>query len=163
MKNSFLSLFTYNREANNKFIQVFENNIPPPEEPLSIISHIINTHLIWLDRSRPLDGQPIPGIWEQHSIDELSALNEVCFKETRARLNTEPSGTKADRLITYKNSKGAEYKNTIEEIYNHILMHSMYHRGQVAKLFRQEGIEPPVTDFIMHMRDLRKKGALPES
>ncbi|WP_209331385.1 DinB family protein [Lunatimonas salinarum] len=37
-------------------------------------------------------------------------------------------------------------------LFNHIVNHSTYHRGQIATLFRESGLQPVVTDYIMLKR-----------
>jgi uncharacterized damage-inducible protein DinB len=56
------------------------------------------------------------------------------------------------RPIVYKNSEGTPWANRIEEIIQHVSMHSAYHRGQIALLMRENGINPPATDFIHAIR-----------
>lgn len=102
-----------------------------------------------------LDNVSIPDIWQTHAVASFSDLNKICFDKTQSFLQTKHFGKDFGSIIQYKNSKGKQYENSVKEIYFHILMHSMYHRGQVAKLFRRDGINPPVTDYIFEMRDKR--------
>lgn len=50
--------------------------------------------------------------------------------------------------INYKNSKGEPWTSTIEDILSHVLLHSSYHRGQIANEVRAGGEQPAYTDFI---------------
>ena len=38
-----------------------------------------------------------------------------------------------ERSVAYKNTKGVEYSNSVEDILTHVFMHSAYHRAQAAK------------------------------
>lgn len=58
------------------------------------------------------------------------------------------------RTISYTNTKGAAFNNTVEEILHHMVMHGMYHRGQVARGVRQAGGVPLPTDFIVYVREV---------
>jgi len=36
----------------------------------------------------------------------------------------------------------------VQDILTHVLLHSVYHRGQIAADLRAGGAQPPYTDFI---------------
>jgi uncharacterized damage-inducible protein DinB len=55
-------------------------------------------------------------------------------------------------MISYQNTKGEAYQNTIKDIMFHIINHSSYHRGQVMMLVRNAGLEPIPTDYILTKR-----------
>jgi uncharacterized damage-inducible protein DinB len=50
--------------------------------------------------------------------------------------------------ITYRNTKGEPWTNSVGDILMHVTMHSAYHRGQIAAAMRAEGHAPAYTDFI---------------
>jgi len=54
--------------------------------------------------------------------------------------------------IAYKNSKGESWTSKIEDVLIHVVMHSAYHRGQVASDMRAAGSTPAYTDFIHGVR-----------
>jgi uncharacterized damage-inducible protein DinB len=56
------------------------------------------------------------------------------------------------QTASYKNSKGESWTSTIGEILTHVVMHSAYHRGQIASHMRENGDTPAYTDFIHGMR-----------
>ncbi len=58
-----------------------------------------------------------------------------------------------ESIATYKNSKGVLYETSYRDILTQVLMHSAYHRGQVAMAVRKEGGEPAYTDYIGFVRD----------
>jgi uncharacterized damage-inducible protein DinB len=160
MKSNFISWFLYNRDANQQFIDIFESENHLSPSSIALFSHILNTHLIWLNRIHMLTNTSVPGIWEEQSIAHFDSLNRCCYEKTQEFLQVDDNEMELNNVITYKNSKGKAYENALEEIYFHILMHSMYHRGQIAKLFRKSDLEPPITDFIFHMRDKRMEREL---
>jgi uncharacterized damage-inducible protein DinB len=57
-----------------------------------------------------------------------------------------------DENIEYRNTKGEEWSSRVEDILTHVLMHSAYHRGQIALEMRTAGAEPASTDFIHAVR-----------
>jgi uncharacterized damage-inducible protein DinB len=56
------------------------------------------------------------------------------------------------RKIQYTNSKGESYLNEVQDILMHVVMHSVYHRGQIASDVRSMGFQPAYTDFIHAVR-----------
>jgi uncharacterized damage-inducible protein DinB len=54
--------------------------------------------------------------------------------------------------ISYVNSKGEKFTNTIQQIMTHVINHSTYHRAQVAAAVRQLGHSPAVSDYIVYCR-----------
>jgi len=56
------------------------------------------------------------------------------------------------RSVSYRNSAGRDFRNTVEEIVTHVTMHGSYHRGQIARIIRASGGDPPYTDYIQFMR-----------
>lgn len=57
-----------------------------------------------------------------------------------------------DKTIHYTNTREQVFNNSIRDILFHIINHSTYHRGQIATEFRQNGLDPLVTDFIVYKR-----------
>jgi uncharacterized damage-inducible protein DinB len=55
-------------------------------------------------------------------------------------------------MISYKNTKGEPWTDTVQDILTHVLMHSAYHRGQIASQMRASGQTPAYTDFIHAVR-----------
>jgi uncharacterized damage-inducible protein DinB len=60
--------------------------------------------------------------------------------------------------VSYVNSLGETWESSIEDILMHLLMHSSYHRGQIAFELRASGQTPPYTDFIHAARQGFIKG-----
>ena len=56
------------------------------------------------------------------------------------------------QTVTYKNTKGEAWSSSIGDILTHVLMHSAYHRGQIASHMREQGHTPAYTDFIHAVR-----------
>ena len=54
--------------------------------------------------------------------------------------------------IVYVNSKGERWASTVQDVLMHVVMHSAYHRGQIATNMRDAGHIPAYTDFIHGIR-----------
>jgi uncharacterized damage-inducible protein DinB len=140
------SLLKYTAVADQKFIEVFENHSNYGERALFVISHILNAQNIWT--SRIFATVPQFERLQVHSSEALKGISEKNTTDLRLILDTQP----LDKEIHYSTAAGDRYINTVEEILYHVVNHSTYHRGQVATLLRQAGIDPPVTDLVFLKR-----------
>jgi len=146
--NSFINeLFEYNFQVNQKLTdQIMENQGSIPEKALQLFCHVLNAHRIWNNRIEPK--QTGFSGWEIHDILELHTINNTNYEASLQILNT------FDVLqnIPYTNMQGRHLNSPVRDILFHIINHSTYHRGQIAALFRENGIEPLSTDYIIFKR-----------
>lgn len=141
------SLLKYTALADQKIIEIFRQRPDAGDQAILLFSHILNAQHIWAHRM--LYTIPQFERMQVHSHDRLSGISERNTEALRLIFDTLPS----DQEINYSNSDGSRFINTVEEILYHIVNHSTYHRGQVASQFRQNGLNPPVTDFIVLKRN----------
>jgi len=87
-------------------------------------------------------------VWPELSIEQAAAELDPIRDAWRKIL----AGDR-DRVIKYQNSKGEPWSSTVDEILAHIVIHSAYHRGQIATVVRQGGQTPAYTDFIHAARN----------
>jgi len=147
MVTFFKGLFDYNHHYNQELVKVFSKNaIIGNERPVKLFSHILNAHHIWNCRIRQ---QPTGhGVWDLHAITMFQGMEEANYAATLQILED----VKLDMIVAYNNSKGEPFHNSVRDILFHIINHSTYHRGQIATLFRQNGIPPVITDYIFYKR-----------
>ena len=113
------------------------------------MGHIIGAEFLWLARMQTTSAS-LP-VWPDLSLEEC----ETRFSELSSRLLDVVAATGAEALarpVTYTNSKGEAWTSTVEEILTHVVIHSAYHRGQIASDLRSAGQEPPYTDYIHAVR-----------
>lgn len=140
-------LLNYCNEADKKIISVFAYAENIPVRAVAIFSHVLNAQHIWA--CRILQRKSVLSVSELHStsdFDEILTQNYILFREILAK-------TDLKEEISYTNSSGRSYVSCVKDILFHVLNHSTYHRGQISMLFRDSGIEPPVTDYIFLKRD----------
>lgn len=147
MESFLKDFFAYNHYANQLFIQSFEDGFDV-EKGIKLFSHIINAHHIWLARIH--GNTPNYDVWEIHVINSFAKVEEQNYKQSIHLLQ---KINDLHQVISYNNSKGNAHQNTIKDILLHIINHSTYHRGQLASLIRESGMEPPVSDYIFYKRD----------
>jgi hypothetical protein len=118
-----------------------------PELPRRRFAHLAATHALWLAR---IAGSPSAlAVWPE--LDVVASLAAVRDAVGRWRVLVADRAALA-RRVEYVNSAGQAWSNTVGEILTHALLHSAYHRGQIASDLRAAGLEPAYTDFIHAVR-----------
>ena len=142
---NFPRLFGYDAWANRESVAALPE--APSERALAILGHLAGSQRTWLSR---LTGRPSPlVVWPSLTRDQCAAELAADANEWTAYLAGRPDLT---ARLQYKNVKGEALENSIEEVLTHVLMHSAYHRGQLAMLTRDGGDTPAPTDFIFASR-----------
>ncbi|MEX2478247.1 MAG: DinB family protein [Gracilimonas sp.] len=141
-------LLDYDKWANTRVFKTIKTVADPEvqKDINKLFAHLLTAQIIWVNR---INDQPLPNeIWPDLSISEIKSLlqkNPEKLKKLVSRKN---------EIFHYKNSKGEEFKNSVEEILVHLTIHGQHHRAQIANLLRKAGITPPGTDFIFFLRTL---------
>jgi len=136
--------------ANHRIIEVLKTREERSNQAKRFFSHLLLAEEVWFNRIKGVESNP-QVIWTELSIEdcsELADLNHEHFRSLLAGL----SDSKAEDLIIYKNSMGKEFSTSIRDILTHVALHGHYHRGQINRLLREEGLEPVNVDFITFVR-----------
>jgi uncharacterized damage-inducible protein DinB len=140
-------LLHYDRWANRETLKSLGQAIPPPRS-LKWMGHIIGAEFLWLARMESQTSE-LP-VWPDLSLKECGKRLE---KVSQLLEDVAKSGPKRlSQPISYTNSKGERWTSTIEEILTHVVIHSAYHRGQIASDVRAAGHTPAYTDYIHAVR-----------
>jgi len=143
------SLFAYDDWANREVLSSLQALAAPPARSINVLGHIVSAERLWLERLRvrkqtfpvwpaftleqcKLEVEHLPGLWKSY----LTSLGEEGLSDS----------------IAYQNSKGECFTSQKQDILLHVVMHSAYHRGQIAADMRAAGFTPPYTDFIHAVR-----------
>ncbi|MBF6608971.1 MAG: hypothetical protein ITG00_09570 [Flavobacterium sp.] len=140
--------YSYNLTANSRTIQSVLAATDRPESVDKLLSHILVAHSIWLLRIAQPDLAKNSSPWATLNPESFEKVNRQLFDDTKKMLDSE----NLTRELDYVNSKGESYRSSVIDICSHILLHSAYHRGQIAQLLRQTGNEPAITDYIFYTR-----------
>lgn len=142
-------MFTYDDWANHESLRSLTEMEHPPERARKVMAHIVAAELLWLARLKQ-ENQPTP-VWPEFGLDDchrqITALRQT-WEEYLAGL-TEAG---LDSTIRYTNSQGETYANAVRDVLMHVLMHGVYHRGQIAAAVRDRAGEPAYTDYIEAVR-----------
>jgi len=147
MKPFLKELFEYNHHFNQKLGDIFNDNPDKTsEKAVKLYSHILNAHKVWNNRMDPK--QRAFGIWEIHPVQNFKNIDKMNQKHSLLILDT----FNLDETVSYVTSNGQAFSNSIRDLLFHVINHSTYHRGQIATEFRQRGIDPLATDYILYKR-----------
>jgi uncharacterized damage-inducible protein DinB len=142
-------LFAYDHWANRETLASLRNAGVPPRRAVGRMAHVLGTEWLWLSR---LKGEAKPmAVWPELTLEECereAGALRVAWREHLAALAEEG----LSRRVSYVNSKGESWENTAGDILMHAVLHSGYHRGQVASDLRAAGFEPAYTDYIEAVR-----------
>jgi uncharacterized damage-inducible protein DinB len=144
--------FTYNAWANREALAALRA-AGADERSLQLMSHIVAAERLWLERLKQ-QPQSLP-VWPKLSLEQCEAQAGEAERLWSEYLDS--IGGNFSSIISYKNSKGEAWTNTILDILTHVGMHSAYHRGQIATHMRATGKTPAYTDFIHGVRQGRVK------
>lgn len=143
------SLFAYDDWANHEVLSSLQYVTGPPARSINLLAHIVSAERLWLERMLmqkqtlpvwpqftlaqcELEADQLPGLWKSY----LTALGDAGLSEP----------------VAYRNTKGESFTSQKQDILMHVVMHSAYHRGQIATDMRAAGFAPPYTDFIHAVR-----------
>ncbi len=141
-------LFDYDHWANRATLRSLRVG-SPSERSRKLLAHVAATERLWYDRLLARK-QSLP-VWPDFTLDQSEALVDemaAAWREYLGGLEAKGLGEAAG----YTNTKGERWSNTVQDVLMHVVMHSTYHRGQIAAEVRASGGEPAYTDFIEVVR-----------
>ena len=148
IRDHFLRMFAYDGWANRECLAAMRI-AGSSSATIGRMAHVVSAEKLWLERLRS-ERQSLP-VWPTMTIEEMAALVNQMTALWKNYLNQLPPSAFKDK-IEYRNSKGERWFSLAEDILTHVLMHSAYHRGQIAMEMRAAGNEPAYTDFIHAVR-----------
>jgi uncharacterized damage-inducible protein DinB len=142
-------LFAYDRWANREVLWSLQKLEKPPDRSIQLLAHVISAQRLWLERIEER-AQTLP-VWpsftlaqcEEQAIDIGRGLQTYLGAANDAALS---------QKVAYTNSQGINFVGEVQDILLHVIMHSVYHRGQIAANMRASGFQPAYTDFIASIR-----------
>lgn len=138
--------FLYNDWANRRLI--FALRDAPSKRALELMAHLLITEREYYER---LYGKDSTGFdfWPyltRAECSELSIENSENFNRLLSKFEEEGLDIRA----SYKTSEGETRLHTFRDILQHILFHSMNHRGQINLVLSSEGYSPVLIDYIIY-------------
>lgn len=144
-----LRLYEHVEWADGILLRAVEAAGDDAPEAVREYAHLVGAEELWLAR---IQGRtPLVPVWPAATASELGAL----VRQTRAAYAAflaDLAPADLEREISYRNSAGRPFINTVADILLHVALHAQYHRGKVNLLLRQGGHEPAPTDYIAYVR-----------
>jgi uncharacterized damage-inducible protein DinB len=116
---------------------------------LQLMSHLLAAERVWYERLKQ-QKQSVT-VWPAGDLAWCETEASTLSRLWRDYLDDATAGDLA-QTISYKNSKGESWTSVIIDVLTHVVMHSAYHRGQIASHMREIGQTPAYTDFIHAIR-----------
>ena len=152
MKDHLALLLNHEFWANERIIHTMRSLDVNPPKAIELFDHILGSHDNWLARIK--HEQPHLSIRDNHANDfDYVFQAKHYFLQWMEMIEThDPMAL----TVSYQNSRGESFSNTLYEIVVHICLHSQYHRGQIVSAIRPQISSVPSTDMIAYMRALKK-------
>jgi uncharacterized damage-inducible protein DinB len=144
-------LFEYDGWASARSLASLKSAARQNPEAARFLAHLLVAEKVWLMRLRGEDtfGVELAPELSPDECEKLADENRRAFSAYLAGL----TGDMLDSAVTYRNSKGAEFRTKVVDILLQLVLHGAYHRGQVASALRAGGDVPVNTDYITFVRE----------
>jgi uncharacterized damage-inducible protein DinB len=118
-------------------------------EATRLFAHVAAVEHLWYARIHART--PEHAVWPQLDVSAARtvAAHHADLFEALVR---DADDAALARVVRYRNSAGRDYRSSVADIVLHTAMHGEHHRGQIARLIRASGGEPPYTDYIQFAR-----------
>lgn len=142
-------LLAYDAWANRQTITGLRALPEPPRHAVQLVSHIIGAEWLWYTRVRREPARM--AVWPELELAECEgAFEDVAAAWRRFLASRTPDGLRD--AVNYVDTEGEASRSSVEDILQHLVIHSSYHRAQVAREVREAGGTPVETDFIDAVR-----------
>ncbi len=139
--------FAHDAWANEQALESLKGGAP--EKALRFMAHIVAAEWLWLVRMKQWKQEfPVWPEWTREQSEAQAGKLPPLWQELLRGMK--PAGL--DQPTTYLSSKGESWTSTCGDILTHVVLHSSYHRGQIATELRAAGLTPAYTDYIHAVR-----------
>jgi uncharacterized damage-inducible protein DinB len=152
------TLFAYNRWANGCILDAVAS-LPPEKFAEDVASsyrsvrdtltHILSAEWVWMKRCNGVSPKQMMNPQEFPDLQSMRHRWAEVDLEIR-KLGDSSSEESLEKVIAYTNFRGEVWRYTMAQIFQHVVNHSTYHRGQVTTLLRAHGANPCMTDYLYY-------------
>ena len=150
------SLFAYDRWANEQMLlaaeavgdEKYRQSVGGSFSSLQgTLSHIVGVEWVWVERFNGESPTAQPEWATNASASDLRGrLGEI--EKRQDQFLASVSESELRRVIRYTNLAGEPKEYPLIRLFQHLINHSTYHRGQVVFMLRLLGATPPSTDLL---------------
>lgn len=141
--------FQYDGWANQQALAMLRAQDPTPEKARKWLAHIIGAQDVWLSRLQ--NDVPCTIAWPDLTVAQIDGRLEG-LRGTWEMLLDQLREAQLNEDVAYANLAGQPFSTPRDEIFDHVLFHGAYHRGQIAADIRENGGQPVATDYIVWSR-----------
>lgn len=138
--------------ANGLILDSLKASANPNKSAIEKLGHVLLGEKFWLLRILgQAEKTKTSDFWSCETVDDCKRI----FNETRSEYENFFAALTEEKLeekVTYTNSEGNTYTNSLREIFIHVFFHSVHHRGQILDVIRANDETPPYVDFIGFLR-----------
>ena len=112
--------------------------------------HLLWAEELWLERWQ---GRSFAASLDPREFPDLESLRRR-FQDICDRQLAYLDGLAADAAetaVSYVNFRRETWTYSLRRMVRHLVLHDAYHRGQLATLYRQFGVTPPSTDYLVYV------------
>ena len=150
-------LLAHDRWANGRALESLEAMPAPPDKGRELLAHLLGAEVCWIER---MTAGRDPADWEAWERMDLRGVRKAWESTVPSRWSAflaDAALANPSREFSYVNYLGEPWKAVVGDVLVQLMLHSSYHRGQIATAVRAAGGEPAVQDWIRAVRE----GALP--
>lgn len=150
-KDTLVRLVRHARWSDARTLASLQGLAPASGNAVHLFAHVVTTEQLYLARMREED--PFPQeFWPPLTLDEAAQVaREV--GELLVAFVAERNERALRRRVRYRNSQGTYFDTPLDQMLTHLALHGEHHRGQIARIVRETGGEPAVTDLITFVRE----------
>ena len=142
------NLMAHMRWADTLVADALERDAPDDAEAVPLFAHIASVEHLWY--ARITARTPAHAVWPALGIGQARAIATAHAELFERLLADGEAGL--ERRVSYRNSAGRDFQNSVADIITHVAMHGSHHRGQIVRRIRTLGHEPPYVDYIQFAR-----------
>jgi uncharacterized damage-inducible protein DinB len=140
----FARQFAYDEWANRETLAALRA-AGSPAGLVAVMAHVVAAEVLWQARVR--QEAPALAVWPALTPAQIETQVATAARAWQQLLNGLQANDYA-RPVAYTNSKGERHVSALSDILAHVVLHSTYHRGQIASGLRAGGHPPATTDYI---------------
>jgi len=138
-------LFAYDAWANAEALRSLRAMDSPPPAAVRLLAHVAGAQAVWWGRLQ--EPQVAAVVWPDHGLEECAvALDEMTARWQALVAGLGPGDLA--RVVEYANSRGERFTTSVGDMLTQVVLHGVYHRGQIATAVRAAGGVPAVTDYV---------------
>lgn len=157
MNEAFLQLYDYHMWANERVLnhlQSLPEGVFVQEVNLGfksiveVLGHLAAAEEVWFARIK----EEHPPSLAARSFANLEAARQYFSQLQTGHREYLTSAHDMGKVVTYHNTAGEAFQNSISEILQQVVNHGTYHRGNITTMLRHLGHKGIITDYIAFLR-----------